>query len=133
MNDQIQRLSRIAGILQHDNRYKLEAYVFVIEALGFEIEQLGLRAPDKHRHLTAKELLDGVRELGWKRYGRLSKDVLEGWGIKSSADIGEIVFNLIEVGEFSKTDEDKREDFRELLDFDRDLVKAYKIGDASKN
>jgi len=133
MSNQLQRLTRLAEILGRDRRYKLEAYIFVIEALNYELEHLGVNSPDKRRHLTARELLEGIRALGWERYGRLAKDVFESWGVHSSADFGEIVFNLIEAGEFTKTDEDRKEDFVGVFDFDRDLVKAYPLGDASKN
>jgi uncharacterized repeat protein (TIGR04138 family) len=133
MNNQLQRLTRLAEILARDRRYKLEVYLFVIEALHCELKRLGVDSPDKRRHLTARELLEGIRTLGWERYGRLAKDVFENWGVRSSADFGEIVFNLIEAGEFTKTDEDRKEDFVGVFDFDRDLVKAYPLGDASKN
>ncbi len=133
MSNQLQRLTRLAEILGRDRRYKLEAYIFVIEALNYELEHLGVNSPDKRRHLTARELLEGIRALGWERYGRLTKQVFENWGVHSTRDFGEIVFNLIEAGEFTKTDDDRKEDFRDVFDFDRDLVKAYPLGDASKN
>ena len=104
MSNQLQRLTRLAEILGRDRRYKLEAYLFVIEALHYELKRLGVDSPDKRRHLTARELLEGIRALGWERYGRLAKDVFENWGVHSSADFGEIVFNLIEAGEFTKTE-----------------------------
>ena len=133
MNNHLQRLTRLTEILGRDRRYKLEAYLFVIESLNCELEHLRLNTPRKRCHLTARELLEGIRTLGWERYGRLAKDVFESWGVHSSADFGEIVFNLIEAGEFTKTDEDRKEDFVGVFDFDRDLVKAYPLGDASKN
>ncbi|MBA7598566.1 hypothetical protein ES703_05584 [subsurface metagenome] len=133
MNNQLQRLTRLAEILGRDRRYKLEAYLFVIEALHYELKRLGVDSPDKRRHLTARELLEGIRALGWERYGRLAKQVFESWGVRSTRDFGEIVFNLIEAGEFTKTDEDRKEDFVGVFDFDRDLVNAYPLGDASKD
>lgn len=133
MNNQLQRLTRLAEILGRDRRYKLEAYLFVIEALHHELKRLGLDDRRKRRHLTARELLEGIRTLGWERYGRLAKQVFESWGVRSTRDFGEIVFNLIEAGEFTKTDEDRKEDFVGVFDFDRDLVNAYPLGDASKD
>ncbi len=43
--------------------------------------------------------------------------LLEEWGIRSCADIGELVFNLIEEGELRKTEQDRREDFAAGFDF----------------
>ena len=74
MNNQLQRLTRLAEILGRDRRYKLEAYLFVIEALHYELKRLGVDSPDK-----------------------------------------------------------RKEDFVGVFDFDRDLVNAYPLGDASKD
>ncbi len=133
MNEIQSGLARLAAVAERDRRFRVEAYIFVIEALNYELDMLGIKAPAKHRHLNARELLEGVRALGWERYGRLAKDVFESWGVRSTLDFGEIVFNLIEAGEFSKTEEDKREDFKDVFDFDHDLVEAYPLGDARKN
>jgi uncharacterized repeat protein (TIGR04138 family) len=43
--------------------------------------------------------------------------VLGTWGIHSTADLGEIVFNMIEIGQMRKTRKDKREDFHDVYDF----------------
>jgi uncharacterized repeat protein (TIGR04138 family) len=133
MNEIQSGLARLAAVADRDRRFKVEAYIFVIEALNFELSILGIKTPAKHRHLTAMELLQGVRALGWERYGRLAKDVFESWGVHSTRDFGEIVFNLIDAGEFTKTEEDRREDFDGIFDFNFDLVDAYPLGDARKN
>lgn len=129
MNEPTPGLVRIVAIAQRDSRYKVEAYLFVIEALNHELGRLGLSAPERRRHLTARELLSGIKDLGWERYGRLAKDVFESWGVKSTRDFGEIVFNLVDAKELSKTDEDKIEDFDEAFDFLRDLVQSYQMGE----
>jgi len=133
MSPDLNRLARLAAVAKEDGRYKLEAYLFTIESLGYQMKRLRLNAPDKRRHLTARELLGGIRALGWERYGRLTKDVFDSWGVRSTRDFGEIVFNLIEAREFTRTDEDSKEDFVDVFDFDRDLVNAYPMGDAAKN
>lgn len=114
---------------RQDGRYKLEAYLFVIESLGFQMRKLKINTPEKRRHLTARELLEGIRDLAWDRYGRLAGQIFQDWGVKTTLDFGEIVFNLIEIGEFSKTEEDKKEDFAGVFDFKKDLFNAYPIGD----
>lgn len=133
MNEIQSGLARLAAVAARDRRFKVEAYVFVIEALNYELSLLGIKAPSMHRHLTAKELLEGIRGLGWERYGRLAKDVFESWGVYSTHDFGEIVFNLIDAGEFTKTEEDRREDFDGVFDFGHDLVETYPLGDARKD
>ena len=48
--------------------------------------------------------------------------------MRETADFGEIVFNMIEVGQMRKTSRDRREDIHEVYAFDeafaRDLVFA---------
>ena len=43
----------------------------------------------------------------------------------ANLDFGDIVFNLIEHSVFSKTDNDRREDFADLFDFDEAFVKPF--------
>ena len=40
-------------------------------------------------------------------------------------DFGDIVFNLIEYNIFSKTANDRREDFADIYDFDEAFVKPF--------
>ena len=47
--------------------------------------------------------------------------VLNEWGIHSTSDIGEIVFNLIASGDLDKTPSDKRSDFDDVFDFAKAL------------
>jgi uncharacterized repeat protein (TIGR04138 family) len=65
----------------------------------------------------AAELLDGFRVHCLQEFGPMAITVLEYWGVRSSEDIGNMVFNLVQVGIFGKTDEDTLESFREGYDF----------------
>ncbi|MFM7519548.1 MAG: Minf_1886 family protein [Planctomycetota bacterium] len=160
----------IGQLLQRDRRYKLDAYLFVLEALSFAQESLGLgeeppaeeleppgdqrgmepgagerqpvergrgtepgeeRAPASagrrprqarrrrggERHLTGQQLCEAARLYALQQYGLLSRVVLGSWGIVSTDDLGEIVFNMIEIGQMRKTRRDKREDFHAVYDF----------------
>lgn len=75
--------------------------------------------------MTGAELLDGLRVFALDQYGPLTKTVLNSWGIKRCTDFGEIVFNLIEYNVFSKTENDRREDFVDLYSFDDAFVKPF--------
>ncbi len=115
----------IPQIIAKDPRYKTDAYVFVHDALGHTWQRLNQR-----RHITGRELLDGVRDLALKRYGRMAKAVLNSWGMKTTDDIGAIVFNLVDAGLLTKTEEDHIEDFHDVYDFDEAFVCSYDIGQA---
>jgi uncharacterized repeat protein (TIGR04138 family) len=113
-------LEKITEILAKDNRYRAEAYFFLLAALEYSLEQLGER-----RHLTGKELLEGIRVFALKQYGLMTKTVFESWGVKTTDDFGEIVFTMVDAGVLSKTETDSKEDFHNLYDFDEVFVKKY--------
>jgi uncharacterized repeat protein (TIGR04138 family) len=139
----------LVKLLCEDRRYKLEAYQFVRLGLTYAQEVLSLGSvdsgaevdegdepasadsdddqPSRPRHVTGQDLCHALRELAQEQYGLLSKLVLASWGIRSTSDYGEIVYNLIKIGEMSKSDGDRREDFDDVYDFDRALVREYVI------
>jgi|UniRef100_A0A7C6A881 uncharacterized repeat protein (TIGR04138 family) len=107
-------------ILKKDSRYKLEAYLFVLAALEYTREMTG-----KPKHVTGKELLEGIKQLGLEQYGIMTKTVFESWGVKTTNDFGQIVFNMVASGILSKTEEDKIEDFDNVYDFTEVFEKNY--------
>jgi uncharacterized repeat protein (TIGR04138 family) len=94
-------------------RYHETAYVFVLSALHHVIE--GLPEP---RHITGRELTEGVRDLAITRFGPMARNVLEHWGVRESADVGRLVFALVEAGILIKQEEDDLADFEDVFDFD---------------
>lgn len=127
----------IAELLRHDRRYHFDAYVFVFEALRYAQEKMGLGAaadvdpddPDEQpeRHVTGQQLCESMRRYAHQQYGYLAKQVLNHWGITRTSDFGEIVFNLIEIGQMRKTPDDRREDFDEVFDFDEGFRHSFQI------
>ncbi|MEO0076385.1 MAG: Minf_1886 family protein [candidate division WOR-3 bacterium] len=115
-------LSVIDEILKRDNRYKIHAYSFILASL-----EVARQITKKPKHVTALELLEGVKVLAQKEFGIMAKTVLECCGIKTTDDIGEIVFNLIEADILSKTEEDKKEDFHNIFNFDEVFIKEYQF------
>jgi uncharacterized repeat protein (TIGR04138 family) len=125
----------LAQLLQRDRRYKLDAYLFVLESLSFAQDTLGMGEPpqpedveprgggttagrkESERHISGQQLCEAARQYALQQYGYLSRTVLGTWGIHSTADLGEIVFNMIEIGQMRKTRKDKREDFHDVYDF----------------
>ncbi len=57
----------------------------------------------------------------------MARTVFRMWGINRTADIGELVFNLVAANLMSKTADDSRDDFRDVYDFDQVLVRDYRI------
>lgn len=108
--------------MARDPRYRIEAYIFVLEALYYAREKFRVK-----KHVTGKQLLEGIKELALKRFGALAKMVFEHWGVRETIDFGNIVFNMVEEGILSKTEEDSIEDFRNVYDFEEVFVKNYKF------
>ena len=110
----------IKGIVEKDGRYKPDVYEFVMHALHFTQERLKRRG-----HVAGKELLEGIKEFGLAQYGPMAVAVFEHWGVRTTDDFGEIVFNMVENGIMSKTEGDSREDFKGVYDF----KKAFDVTD----
>jgi uncharacterized repeat protein (TIGR04138 family) len=104
-------------IFKDDSRYHAEAYVFLREALEATLKRRKKARKETSSHVGAAELLEGFRIHSLQEFGPMAIAVLEYWGVRSSEDIGNMVFNLVRVGIFGKTDEDTLESFREGYDF----------------
>lgn len=135
----------LAKLLREDKRYRLEAYIFVWEALKFAQSELSAAAgssaepepeasddPEaeearEEQHLTGQQLCEAIRRYGLEQYGFMAKTVFNSWGVFTTGDFGEIVFNFIAIGRMRKTEQDRREDFDDIFDFETGLVQDFKI------
>jgi uncharacterized repeat protein (TIGR04138 family) len=120
--------------VQRDSRYPYEAYEFVFAALNYTQQALGrapsedeAAAPAPQNHVSGRELLTGIRALAVREFGLMARIVFRMWGIKRTDDFGEIVFNLVEEGLMSKTEQDARDDFRDVFDLNQALVQDFRI------
>ena len=104
-------------------RFHETAYVFILSALHHVLEQL-----EEPRHITGRELAEGMRDLALQRFGPMARTVLEHWGIERTADVGEIVFALVDAGVLLKQDEDSPRDFDALFDFEEAFDDSYPWG-----
>ena len=131
---------QLPRIIACDPRFPVDAYAFVLEALDHA------RTPEAQRprawatrpgparpcpgrpsakrpaaapagHVTGRELCHSVRKLALGQYGLLAAAVLGHWGIRSTSDIGDIVYNMIATGDLEKTPSDSRSDFNNVYDF----------------
>jgi uncharacterized repeat protein (TIGR04138 family) len=78
------------------------------------------------RHITGEELLKGIKNLLMKEFGPMTMTVLKYWGIQTTEDFGNIVFNLVENKVLSKTHEDNIEEFKDVFDFEDVFKRGYK-------
>ena len=141
----------LTRLVREDGRYRFDAYVFVFESLSYAQQHLNIGSgpvvedvvePDEdddelldeidpsdppERHVTGQELCESIRLYALDQFGYMAKCVLNSWGVRSTSDFGTIVFNMIEIGQMRKTENDRREDFDDVFDFDEGLVEQFKI------
>lgn len=122
-------------LLKEDRRFKIEAYQFIRESLQYAQEhmddfrpagpsvesaesEIGSEEGEDIRHLTGQQLCEACRRYSLEQFGYLAKMVLGTWGIESTSDLGEVVYNLIRIEQMRKSKSDRREDFDDVYDFD---------------
>jgi uncharacterized repeat protein (TIGR04138 family) len=145
---------QLARVIARDSRYTIEAYAFVLESLKLarnrKLKERRKRADrarttrprkkasrteelettvDDPGHVTGRELSLAARKLALRAYGMMAITVLDQWGIRSTSDIGEIVYNLIASGDLDKTPNDKRSDFDNVFDFATALKPKMSLGE----
>jgi uncharacterized repeat protein (TIGR04138 family) len=113
-----------------DARYRREAYGFVMAALGATVQSLPPErlADPERRHLSGQELLLGVVGLARREFGLMAPTVFREWGVVQSGDVGEIVFQLVGIGQLSARPEDRPEDFAGGPDLMRALSEGLDLG-----
>ena len=122
--------AEIVGLIcKEDTRFDRKAYDFIRLGLDHTVKELKNKESSsragRSRHVSGPELLEGLRVYALEQFGPLTKTVLESWGIRRCADFGDIVFNLIEYNVFSKTENDRKEDFSDLYTFEDAFVKPF--------
>ena len=95
------------------SRFAREAYVFLVAALGETVRALPAErvADPARRHLSGRELTDGIIRIAREEFGALAPMVFQEWGVRSTEDIGTIVFELVQAGQLSARPEDTMSDF----------------------
>ena len=120
-------------LLQRDRRFAPDAYEFIREALAYaqDVLEMGGKidsgSGEAEQHLTGQELCEAVRRLALDQFGLMARTVLNSWGIHTTRDIGEIVYNLIELGVMRQSRHDRREDFFDVYDFEDALDRSFEI------
>ena len=125
----------IEEIAKKDGRYDPRALKFVFDALGTTVQRLRGRPqqtdeeddegePVPH-HISGAQLAQGVAGVAMDRWGRLAKMVLNGWGIKTTRDLGEIVYLMIRHEWMTAQETDRIEDFDGVFEFENLFERDY--------
>jgi uncharacterized repeat protein (TIGR04138 family) len=108
----------LSKILEKDTRYHRDAYNFLREALDFTQKALSKSRKKEVGHISAEELLNGIREYALALFGPMTTTVFAEWGIYSCEDFGNMVFLMVENNLLRKTEQDSPDDFRKGYRFE---------------
>jgi uncharacterized repeat protein (TIGR04138 family) len=126
--DPAQQEELIRRIARKHGRYDPQAYAFVLEGLGWTVDRLGRREKaESHRHVSGRELLDGLKDYALEVFGPLARTVLKLWGVLRSEDFGAIVFHLVDAQMLSRQESDSPDDFARGYDFRNALENSYRV------
>ncbi|HPD47459.1 MAG TPA: hypothetical protein P5279_12045 [Anaerohalosphaeraceae bacterium] len=116
-------------ISREDGRYDAKALKFVFDGLGHTIQQIRSDEgePSEPRHITGAELAMGIADLAIQRWGRLARMVLNLWGVRTTRDIGEIVYLMIAHKWMTAQESDAIEDFDNVYDFEEVFEKRFQF------
>ena len=143
-------MDEINQLLQTDKRYKYAAYEFILAAVKFAHDILELGEPisqirrssdgsfcidddeppgDASRDISAADICKAIKIYALDKFGLLAKPTLNNWGIKSTADFGQIIFNLIKCDALLKSERDNIEDYDNVFDFDAAFEESFSFDD----
>jgi len=101
--------------------YPMDAFMFVRRGLDHTVQKLRPnheQMSEAERHVSGRELSEGMRELAIEQYGPLARTVLARWRIHATEDFGQIVFAMVNGGFMQATEHDRLEDFIDVFDFE---------------
>lgn len=108
----------IENIVRRDSRFDPQAYLFLKEALDFTLKRAAEDNDGQARHVSGQELLEGFRDLALQEFGPMAATLMDEWGLSSTRNVGEMVFQLIDEQMFGRQETDTLEDFEDIYDFD---------------
>ncbi len=116
----------VQEVLANDGRYSPQAYAFLCDALPHTVQMLDREDSDS-RHVTGQELLMGFRDLALNEFGPMALFALNEWGIRCSEDVGNMVYNFINIGHFGKNEGDSIDDFSDGVSLEDALSKPFRL------
>ena len=125
----VQPEKTLEEVVEEVGLYPIQAYEFIQQGLGYTVNKMHGQVKDPHvnRHVSGRDLCEGLREFALNRWGFMAGTVLHRWNVRRTIDFGRIVFALVDSGWMQKTEEDHLEDFREVYDFKHAFDAGYRI------
>jgi uncharacterized repeat protein (TIGR04138 family) len=106
----------VLEVTRKDKGIKPQAYLFLDEALKMAMQLHASQG--KHGHVTGAELCEAVKVRALNEFGPMARYLLNDWGIKSTSDLGKMVYQMIELSYYSANEGDEEKDFDNVYDFE---------------
>lgn len=110
-------------IARDDGRYSPCIVNFIYEGLRYT----GQEIVDETTHVSGQTLCEGLKQLAIEKWGRLAMLVLNTGGVKTTRDLGEIVYLMIENQWMSAQPTDTIEDFDDVYDFNNVFKEQFEF------
>ena len=104
---------KLEEIAREDGRFSPKVVKFVYEGLSYTAKKV----IGERKHVNGQALCEGARRLALEKWGRLAMLVLNTGGVKTTRDLGEIVYMMIKNKWMSAQPTDSIEDFDNVYDF----------------
>ncbi len=106
-------------IVEKDPRYHARAYSLLMDVVQYLGREQG--------HMAAEDIMEEFKERALDQYGPLAFRVLTEWGLKSCADLGEMMFNLAEAKRLTREEDDEKASFLGGYDFEEAFLGPYRL------
>lgn len=104
-----------------ETKYPVDAFHFVRHSLDYAMRvahQNPYELPERERHMSARQLSEGILEFAILQFGPHARATLQGWNIYSSDDVGQIVYAMVDGGLMQVNEDDLASDFDSLFTLD---------------
>jgi uncharacterized repeat protein (TIGR04138 family) len=115
----------LQDILRHDPRYPIEAYEFVLQAAEHS-RRIFERRSSRNMLLSPIDFALLCCDLARTEFGMMARAVFRAWGLLRTADLGEVVINLVEANKIPSVGLSRR-DFETNIDLERKLSEGLAI------
>ena len=113
----------VALLVEEDGRYLPDAYFFVLDTVA---AAMGKASRSRQGHVGGKELCQVGTTLALERFGPFAWAILQRWGIRTTMDLGDIVFAFVGAKILGLSSSDRREDFLDVYDLEAVLRAPYR-------
>ena len=107
--------------IAEETRYPIDGFHFVRRGLDFTVHNIHANPedlPEAERHVSGRQLSEGLKDFALEQYGAMAQTVLQRWNITRTEDYGHIVFAMVGGGLMQATEGDSPRDFASVFDFE---------------